>query len=193
MTVRVYTDGACSANGFGGYAAILVVDGVIIDGIYGGEKDVTNNKMELKAMIAGLSLLPLIQKYRCKNCGVVDFNHNEQPECEALGTIMRPVYPEAIIVSDSEYCVKGASLWMQNWKENGWKTKQKQPVKNKEYWEEIDKLTKLTGADFEWVKGHNGHALNELADTWAVAGKTQMYGHASTGFTAAIPTISSFP
>lgn len=193
MTVKVYTDGACSQNsGHGGWAAILVVDGTITDGLYGGSKNVTNNQMELRALQVGLALLPLVEKLRCSNCGVVDHGHPlEAGVCEILGTIMRPVYPEAVIVSDSQYCVEGASNWIHGWKQNGWRTKQKQPVKNREYWEEIDRLTRLTGASFEWVKGHTGHDWNELADQWAVEGKKQMYGHTSGSFMVQIPTISS--
>jgi ribonuclease HI len=174
MTVRVYTDGASSPNGHGGWAAILFVDGVPIDGRYGGQKSITNNIMELQGLIEGMKLLPLVERLRCKDCGVVD------SPCmigcpEIKGKILRPVYEDAVIVSDSAYCVNGAKTWIHGWKQNGWKTKEKKPVKNQELWEEVDRLARLTGARFEWVKGHNGDAGNELADVWAGAGKMMMY------------------
>lgn len=59
--VIVYTDGACSGNpGVGGYCAILICEGVekVISGY---EKETTNNRMELLAVIKGLSAL----KYKC--------------------------------------------------------------------------------------------------------------------------------
>ena len=55
--VTIYTDGACSGNpGPGGYAAILIYNGVEKE-ISGGEKDTTNNKMELLGVIEGLKML----------------------------------------------------------------------------------------------------------------------------------------
>lgn len=55
--VKIYTDGACSGNpGSGGYAAILIYNGVEKE-ISGGDRDTTNNKMELTAVIKGLEML----------------------------------------------------------------------------------------------------------------------------------------
>ncbi|MGI5841893.1 MAG: ribonuclease HI [Christensenellales bacterium] len=56
-TVEIYTDGACSNNpGDGGWAAILIYNGIKKE-ISGGEKETTNNKMELKAVIESLKML----------------------------------------------------------------------------------------------------------------------------------------
>ena len=55
--VKIYTDGACSGNpGPGGYAAILIYNGVEKE-ISGGDRDTTNNKMELTAVIKGIEML----------------------------------------------------------------------------------------------------------------------------------------
>ena len=55
--VTIYTDGACSGNpGPGGWAAILMAGGVKKE-LSGGEKDTTNNRMELMAVIEGLNAL----------------------------------------------------------------------------------------------------------------------------------------
>lgn len=60
--VSIYTDGACSGNpGPGGYAAILIYNGIEKE-ISGGQKDTTNNKMELLGVIEGLKML----KEKCK-------------------------------------------------------------------------------------------------------------------------------
>ena len=193
MSVRVYTDGAVSPNGHGGWAAIMFVDGAAIDGRYGGAKSATNNTMELQGIIEGMKLLPLVEMRRCANCGVVPSNHfDSQPiyACLDNGPIMRPVYPEAVIVSDSKYCVNGASQWVHGWQANGWKTASKQPVKNRELWEEVIALTKKTGARFEWVKGHGTDPCNILADQWAVEGKMGMYKSPATiSYDKAIPKI----
>ena len=56
-TVTLYTDGACSGNpGPGGWGAILAFNGVEKE-LSGGERSTTNNRMELTAVIAGLSAL----------------------------------------------------------------------------------------------------------------------------------------
>ena len=55
--VEIYTDGACSGNpGLGGYCAILIYKGVE-KVVKGSEKDTTNNRMELLAVIKGLEAL----------------------------------------------------------------------------------------------------------------------------------------
>ena len=61
MTVEIFTDGACSGNpGPGGYGVILKAAGKTKE-LSGGEKQTTNNRMELLGAIAGLSAL----KYPC--------------------------------------------------------------------------------------------------------------------------------
>lgn len=209
MSVRVYTDGASSPNGMGGFSALMFVEGVLIDGRYGGRRETTNNQMELQGLIEGMKLLPLIEMSRCKDCGVVDKAHFEGgqeylappghktggvlgPDCDYKGPIQRPVYPEAVIVSDSQYCVNGATHWVHGWKGNGWETKDKKPVKNKELWEEVDRLARVTGARFEWVKGHGTDHGNIVADQWAVAGKEKMYQPAQGPFfVATIPGLET--
>lgn len=55
----VFTDGASEGNpGPGGWGAVLVVDGQVVNQDYGSEAHTTNNRMELTAMIAGLKMLP---------------------------------------------------------------------------------------------------------------------------------------
>jgi ribonuclease HI len=61
-TVVIYTDGACRGNpGPGGWGVILSYKGVVKE-LYGGEKETTNNRMELTAAIQGLEVL----KKQCK-------------------------------------------------------------------------------------------------------------------------------
>lgn len=171
MTVRIYTDGASWANGMGGWAALMFVEGEYVMGRYGGRIATTNNQMELQGLIAGMSLLPTVTMERCKGCGVVEPGHEQTEFCQIMGTIERPLHDNVVIVSDSQYCVKGASTWVHGWKQNGWKTADKKPVKNQSMWEEVDALTRATGARFEWVKGHGADPGNILADVYAVEGK----------------------
>jgi len=56
-TITAYTDGACSGNpGPGGWGAILEYNGHRRE-LNGGERDTTNNRMELMAAISALQAL----------------------------------------------------------------------------------------------------------------------------------------
>ena len=71
---------------------------------------------------------------------------------------------DLIIYTDSKYVKDGIESWIINWKQNGWKTSTKKPVKNKEMWIAIDDLIKKHNINWKWVKGHAGHKYNEKAD-----------------------------
>lgn len=77
---------------------------------------------------------------------------------------------EVQVTSDSTYVLKGIQEWMPNWKKKGWKTASKKPVKNVDLWQQLDKLAELHSIDWQWVKGHSGHAENEIADQLANRG-----------------------
>jgi len=68
------------------------------------------------------------------------------------------------IYTDSKYVKEGIESWIINWKKNGWKTKSKKPVKNKDLWIELDNQIKYHKVTWIWVKGHDGNKYNELAD-----------------------------
>lgn len=71
---------------------------------------------------------------------------------------------EIDLFTDSEYVRKGITEWVFGWQKNGWKTAQKQPVKNKDLWEELLELSKTHTMQWHWVKGHSGHPENEQVD-----------------------------
>ncbi len=68
------------------------------------------------------------------------------------------------IFTDSKYVKSGITEWIHNWKENGWKTANKQPVKNKELWTELDILSKEFEIKWSWVKAHSTDKLNNEVD-----------------------------
>jgi len=74
---------------------------------------------------------------------------------------------EIRLTTDSQYVVKGMTEWMKGWIRNGWKTASRQPVKNKELWQELDELSKPHTIKWIWVKGHSGHPENERCDQLA--------------------------
>ena len=77
---------------------------------------------------------------------------------EALKKI--PKGSEVQIFTDSKYVKSGITDWIHNWKKNGWKTADKQPVKNKELWEELDLLNSEFEISWNWVKAHSTDKLN---------------------------------
>jgi ribonuclease HI len=140
--VQLFTDGACSGNpGPGGWGYILrhPASGKEREGS-GGLPETTNNQMELQAVIEGLKAL--------KSRSRVE------------------------VVTDSSYVAKGSSEWLPGWKRNGWRRKEGKsfkPVKNVEFWQELDTLLARHQVQFKLIKGHAGHAENERCDELAVA------------------------
>ena len=74
------------------------------------------------------------------------------------------------LTTDSKYVMDGINSWIMNWKKNNWKNSQKQSVKNKDLWIQLDKLNEQHDVNWHWVKGHSGRPQNELADQLANKG-----------------------
>jgi ribonuclease HI len=74
------------------------------------------------------------------------------------------------LYTDSEYLRNGISLWMANWKKNGWRTYDKKPVKNVDLWERLDLAAARHDITWHWLRGHVGHEENERADELAREG-----------------------
>jgi len=85
-----------------------------------------------------------------------------------LAALKRPV--SVRVYTDSQYVQKGISEWIHGWKKRGWKTADKQPVKNEDLWRRLDELATLHAIEWLWVKGHAGHPENERADALARKG-----------------------
>jgi len=60
--------------------------------------------------------------------------------------------------------------WIANWKRNGWRTRDRKPVKNDDLWRRLDEATERHEIDWRWVRGHAGDAMNERADELARRG-----------------------
>ena len=144
QTIELWTDGACSGNpGPGGWAAILVARdaaGTIV------------RQLELS--------------------GADPATTNNRMELQAVISGLRAVERPArlTIHIDSSYVmdaiVKG---WHVGWVKRGWTTAAKQPVKNRELWEELLALVAQHTITWQKVTGHAGVALNERCDELAVA------------------------
>jgi ribonuclease HI len=136
--IVIYADGACKGNpGPGGWGAWLR-HGTHEKELWGGERQTTNNRMELTAVIRALSAL-------------------KRP------SVVR-------VITDSEYVRQGITTWIHGWKQRGWRTAAKQPVKNIDLWQQLDELAQRHRVTWQWVKGHSGDPGNERADALANRG-----------------------
>lgn len=140
--VQLFTDGGCSGNpGPGGWAFVLkhLASGTVKE-VSGGERETTNNRMEMTAVIRGLEAL----KRRCRVELITDSQY--------VGKGITEWMPK----------------WKANgWQRR--EGKQFKPVKNVELWQRLDELLNRHDVTYSWVAGHSGHPENERCDELAVA------------------------
>jgi len=86
----------------------------------------------------------------------------------ALEALKRPCH--VLLHTDSKYVQQGITTWLHNWKQRGWKTADRKPVKNDDLWRRLDALAVQHEIEWVWVKGHAGHDENERADGLANRG-----------------------
>lgn len=144
MKVTIYTDGAARGNpeGPGGYGTVLhYVD--------------ANGKLYEKQMSQGYKKTT-----------------NNRMELMAaivgLEALNRPC--EVELYSDSKYLTDAFNAnWIDGWLKNNWRNSQKKPVKNVDLWKRLLAAKEKHQVTFLWVKGHNGHPMNELCDRLATS------------------------
>lgn len=140
--VRIFTDGACRGNpGPGGWACILRHPASGKEKEFsGGDRETTNNRMELQAVISGLSQL-------------------------TRRTRVEVITDSKYVAQGCESWMAG---WKKNgWKRKA--GKQLKPVLNEDYWKQLDELLSRHQVTFTVVKGHSGHPENERCDELAVS------------------------
>jgi len=153
----VHLDESCLGNGQegktpGGAAGLIETatrSGVQRRDFFLHAADTTNNRMALASGIAALQLLA------------------------GKGQRLR-----VLVVSDSEYLVKGMREWVPGWKARGWKRKGG-AIENLPLWQQLVASAGKHEAQWTWVRGHQGHAKNEYANDLAVAAATEQ--HTSDG------------
>jgi ribonuclease HI len=84
---------------------------------------------------------------------------------EALRSLTRPC--RVTITTDSQYLVKGMTEWIAGWQRKGWINSKKEPVVNRDLWEQLLALTGQHTVQWKWVRGHAGHVENERCDQLA--------------------------
>lgn len=139
--ITIYTDGSARGNpGPGGWGAIISNEERVAE-LGGDESHTTNNRMEITAAIRA-----------------VEFAAENFPPDSPMQ-----------VYTDSEYLMKGITLWIQNWQKKGWKTAGKKAVLNKDLWQELLIVTEEKEIDWKYVAGHAGHEANERCDEIATA------------------------
>ena len=141
--IKIYTDGSSLGNpGPGGWGMVVLQGEKIIYEQGGCDKNTTNNRMELTAVIETLKYI--IKHYKKNN---------------------------VTIFADSNYVLTGIQSWIHNWEKNGWRTANKKQVLNQDLWKELIDLVRSYDNKTNWekVKGHSGHIHNDRADEIATS------------------------
>lgn len=143
--ITIFTDGSSRGNpGPGGWGSVItnIKDGgeTFVTELGGGESHTTNNRMELMAVIGGISNLSESEKTQ-----------------------------EITILSDSQYVIKGISEWIHGWKRNNWRTSTKKAVLNKDLWVKLDECANNLNIKWKHVAGHAGIPGNERCDQIATS------------------------
>lgn len=147
-----YTDGSFSSKTeMGGWASVCVEDGNIIDSQTGYEPYSTNNRMELMAFLSALENSDTIETVNTK----------------------------VTIYTDSAYIANCfAQGWYSKWMSNGWRTSDKQDVKNQDLWRRIValyiKLKNKLDLSIIKVKSHSDNQFNNYADLLAVKSRRKL-------------------
>ena len=125
--LRIYTDGGCAGNqsdeNLGGWGAILEF-GQAVKELYGSEKNTTNNRMEMTALLEALRAVK-----------------KENQEIH--------VFSDSSYLMD---CFR--KKWYVSWQKNGWKTAGKKPVENQDLWKALLPYIDIHHMIFYRVKGH---------------------------------------
>lgn len=148
MIYKLYTDGATSNNGYegayGGYGWAIIANDKLVEYGNGYICPATNNICELRGMIEG---------------------------CKAAQSATEP-FDMVLVYSDSAYIVNCYKQgWYKAWERNGWINSKKQPVANRELWEELIPFFESVNFKFEKVKGHSTDEWNNYVDRLAVEAK----------------------
>ena len=104
----------------------------------------------------------------CLSGATPDTTNNRMELMAAIEGLAYFSQPSTIsLTTDSQYVRQGITQWITGWKRNGWRTSNKQPVKNQDLWQQLDALAEKHAVSWFWVKGHSGHVENERADQLA--------------------------
>lgn len=113
-------------------------------------------------------------KQRTLNGGEPNTTNNRMELTAAIVGLRSVSTPSQItLFSDSEYVKKGITEWIAAWKRKGWK-RQGGVLANVDLWQELDRENSRHHVNWQWIRGHAGHPMNELADQLAVQGRKKI-------------------
>ncbi len=108
--------------------------------------------------------------------GVADTTNNRMEltaAIQGLAALKRPC--SVTVYTDSEYLRRGITEWLESWKNSGWRTAGKKPVKNADLWKDLATLAAKHKVEWRWVKAHSGNPGNERADQLANLGAEENF------------------
>ena len=120
-------------------------------------------------------------------CGQPNTTNNRM-ELSAVINALRTVSDGSknIVYTDSSYVINGITKWVHGWQKNGWKTKTKEDVLNKDLWQDLLNACENKDVDFKYVGGHIGIAGNErcdiIATSFADNVKIELYKGSLSGY-----------
>ena len=125
------------------------------------------------------AILSAAGRTREMNGGEAHTTNNRMELMAAISALEALTRPSAVeLHTDSQYVRNGVTQWLKGWKARGWKTADRQPVKNVDLWQRLEAAFERHEVAWHWVKGHAGDPMNERADALARAG---MAPHAKRG------------
>ncbi|MCR4311421.1 MAG: ribonuclease HI [Candidatus Taylorbacteria bacterium] len=149
-SITIFTDGSSRGNpGPGGFGAVVVYNDEAkvesgkwkVKELGGREAYTTNNRMELTAALEALKFI------------------------QNQGSTFFPIQGRTLVLySDSSYVVNGITKWVFGWQKNGWKTKEKRDVENRDLWEQLVETSRDKRIEWKQVSGHVGVVGNERCD-----------------------------
>ena len=120
--------------------------------------------------------------HRREICGGETMTTNNRMELtaaiRALEALRQPC--RVLVFTDSEYLRRGIDEWLANWKQRGWRTASRKPVKNDDLWRELDALATQHHVTWRWVQAHAGIPGNERADALANIGLERTLNEAAS-------------
>lgn len=97
-----------------------------------------------------------------------DTTNNQMELMAAIKGLEALKQPCAVtLTTDSNYVIQGITQWITGWKAKNWKNAKKKSVKNKALWQRLEQALGEHEIQWQWVKGHSGHAENERVDALA--------------------------
>lgn len=101
--------------------------------------------------------------------GFEPYTTNNRMELTAVIEALKKIkHPSLVsIYTDSRYLKDGITSWISKWQKNGWKTSAGTPVKNKDLWETLLKLSSHHHIEWHWIPGHSDHPENNRCDALA--------------------------